>query len=281
MVKWDTLGILLTSGSLQPVQESGIGVDLINATGSYVMQFDKDTKISGTGIILKSGIVSTKWLVGYWDMETTTLDGKLMDLSGNGNSWTGNGIIMPWLNGKWVLFNGTTSSVIIEHNSVLNPTNQITVSSWVFFSGWYTGNCWVNSLISKWPDWDIGSYRLGVQDSAYSCTLLNGIKKPQFLLRFMDWTLNFVDGINSILTWRWYFMAGTYDWSNLKLYLDWHSIWSLWVWKTLWTNNKELFFGKMNAPWYTYNLDWSLDEVRIYNRALSDFEIQTLYNSTK
>jgi hypothetical protein len=55
----DTLGILLSTatGTLnQPVQESGSGVDILNTTGSYIMQFDRDTKISGTGSALKTGI---------------------------------------------------------------------------------------------------------------------------------------------------------------------------------------------------------------------------------
>jgi hypothetical protein len=59
----DSLGILLgNSGSSlnQPVQESGTGVDIINATGSYLMQFDNTTKVSGTGVNLKAGIVSMK-----------------------------------------------------------------------------------------------------------------------------------------------------------------------------------------------------------------------------
>jgi hypothetical protein len=56
LVKGDTLGILLASGSLQPVQESGNGVDILNTTGSYIMQFDRDTKINGTGSALRAGI---------------------------------------------------------------------------------------------------------------------------------------------------------------------------------------------------------------------------------
>jgi hypothetical protein len=40
-----------------PAQASRIGIDVINTTGSYIMQFDQNTKINGTGIILKAGII--------------------------------------------------------------------------------------------------------------------------------------------------------------------------------------------------------------------------------
>jgi hypothetical protein len=67
----DTLGILLSTatGTLnQPVQESGSGVDIINATGSYMMYMTKDQQFTGTGVTLKAGIGGAG-LVGYWSFD--------------------------------------------------------------------------------------------------------------------------------------------------------------------------------------------------------------------
>jgi hypothetical protein len=49
----DTLGILLASGSLQPVQESGSGVDVVLTRSGYVAYMSQKKTISGTGTLLK------------------------------------------------------------------------------------------------------------------------------------------------------------------------------------------------------------------------------------
>ncbi len=90
-VNGDTLGILLASGSLQPIQETGTGVDVVNTTTGYTAYFGKNSSIFGSGFALKrmeviftspSGKIDNSTLsdiingslVGYWDMETTISD---------------------------------------------------------------------------------------------------------------------------------------------------------------------------------------------------------------
>jgi hypothetical protein len=51
-VKGDSLGILLASGSLQPVQESGSGVDVVLTNTGYVAVFGKGNSVSGSGNVL-------------------------------------------------------------------------------------------------------------------------------------------------------------------------------------------------------------------------------------
>lgn len=131
LTKGDALGVLLASGTMVPVQVSGTGVDILNTTGSYVMQFDNSTKVSGSGIVLKSGIVSTKGLVGYWDMETMS-GGKLMDLSGNGNDGTMSGTTSSGGKlGNGRSFNGVSDYINIMQGVTLDIPNTITVSSWI------------------------------------------------------------------------------------------------------------------------------------------------------
>lgn len=62
--KGASLGVLLqNTGTFMntPVQEgysnSFTGVDILNTTGSYTMQFHSKSKVSGTGVVLKAGIV--------------------------------------------------------------------------------------------------------------------------------------------------------------------------------------------------------------------------------
>ena len=63
------------------------------------MQFDKDTRISGSGVVLKSGIAGGG-LVGYWSFDEGT--GTIAyDKSGKGYNGTLSGTILPnWTGGK-------------------------------------------------------------------------------------------------------------------------------------------------------------------------------------
>jgi hypothetical protein len=102
--KGDALGIVLsnTGGNVnQPVQErydalSFTGLDIINTQTGYTAYFSSKNTLSGTGTklaILKSTYTQKNnsldydsSMVAYWDMETLASDGKLADLSGNGNN---------------------------------------------------------------------------------------------------------------------------------------------------------------------------------------------------
>lgn len=96
IMRGDTLGILLASGTLQPLQESGTGLDLVKTTtlSGYTAVFSKDNTTasiatSGTGAytgalftfvyhqrddLLRDKTVANldTNLLGYWDMETLT-----------------------------------------------------------------------------------------------------------------------------------------------------------------------------------------------------------------
>lgn len=100
----DSLGILLDNetGSTknQPVQElynaTFTGVDIVNTTRSYVIQFSNNEKVSGSGTVLRTGIVSSKGLIGYWNFNegsgTTAYDTSGLENNGTLTgtvSWTG------------------------------------------------------------------------------------------------------------------------------------------------------------------------------------------------
>ena len=114
VTKGDTLGILLDSGTgatkNQPVQEkydvnAFTGVDVVNTNTGYTAVFSKTDTLSGSGnalVALKasfkpvsssSALTRDPSLIGYWDMETTTPNGWVADLSGNGNNGTGAGLL--------------------------------------------------------------------------------------------------------------------------------------------------------------------------------------------
>jgi len=75
---------------------------------------------------------------------------------------------------------------------------------------------------------------------------------------------------------RWHFVAITYDQTYLKIYLNGelnriHEIYS-----TIDSNNSKLFIGSSNGIDDVFN--GKIDDVQIFNRALSDKEIVNLFN---
>jgi hypothetical protein len=84
---------------------------------------------------------------------------------------------------------------------------------------------------------------------------------------------------------KWDFIAFTFDSDNVIIeYLNGDKILQVDSnWPILYLpDNNKLTFGI--CPWLNTNHRigyWLIDEVRIYNRALSDSEIRTLYNATK
>lgn len=268
-LKGDTLGILLASGSLQPAQESGTGVDIVLTNSGYIMQFGNTNKISGTGMALKAGIIKD-WLVLYWPFDECSWTG-IRDISWN---WQDGIIAFP----SYITFqtnsNGcnislswntsTTTWTITSINAVKN-FSQITVSfklnknlagtnDWedVFYHPalWYhfmangdiMTRSWLERIAWRTP------YEFFVEDSKFNIA-------------------GYLDGNwhnHTTTIWNWYY----------KYYIDWKLIYQ----SNLINNNP------VSVWWlqlWLQNMNWKLDEIRIYNRALSDSEIQTLYNATK
>ncbi len=243
----------------------------------------KDQKFTGTWVALKAGI---GWwgLVGYWDMESLTNDGKLKDFSWYGNvgsfSWMNYEDSVTWsINGKWLNFSWWM--IIVNHSDSLNFGLNTTIS--VMFKPNNLDSD-VSYIINKyWPYWTSewkGFHLLTTnQDNGL------GIKK---------W---FVIGgrYGTPLPWK-YINTDTYETSVLEYY-------NL-VWKiengtmSLYINGKKVISNSFN-PWngignelqnlwiwgksdsVIRRFNWLIDEVRIYNRALSDSEISALYNATK
>jgi hypothetical protein len=74
----------------------------------------------------------------------------------------------------------------------------------------------------------------------------------------------------------WHFLAGVYDGQNQLLYVDGSLAVSQAIQYTI-TNDSQLSIGGLYTGCNTANFAGSIDEVRIYKRALSSNEVQQLY----
>lgn len=177
------------------------------------------------------------------------------------------------------LFNGTSSYMEVKNSASLNPDN-ITMYAIVKVNGFYNGPCAGNRIISKgFPDYANGFYNLAFEDPNSNCGPPN-LNNELFSGGYGD---NDPLGTQAgaldnapIVTGKWYYLAFTYDGLTAKIYVNGVLKDSEQKRVTFTDNSDDLFIGKHGDPPYPYFLSGVLDEIRIYNRALSADEIKQL-----
>lgn len=203
-------------------------------------------------------------LVGYWRFEEGP-GSVLQDYSGKAN----HGVLKngpTWVDGKIggaLEFDGTDDYVEVSAPSgkSLDP-DYITMIMWVKFDNMpYDGEIALNKE---------GKYRMIAQD----------VDDSHLSIRYQTTDTGWVDGIligdTALSADTWYCVAATYGGSKWKLYLNGESDGETSESGTLVSNDNALHIGSRITDNY---FDGIIDEVRIYNRALSAAEIAAIYNA--
>lgn len=204
-------------------------------------------------------------LLGHWEFE-----GNYRDTSGNGRHGSPGGQVQfePTGLGTSVRFNGLGSDLPTRswvELPPLNPRDAITVSAWIRSAdnGLYRG---VWQLVSHYSTWILGT---GAWDSNYMCFITHNGGNWQY-----DGCYNVPDPQN------WHHFVGTYDSAN-----GWHYLYVDGVRRGSRQGN-----GQMRADDGPIDLGhreccdhgnfngW-IDDVQIYDRALTQDEVTRLYNS--
>lgn len=176
------------------------------------------------------------------------------------------GINSPeWTTGKInsaLFFNGIDDMVIVDDSHLINPTSGITVSAWIKWDiDPQNGNEWT-TIINKNGD---RQYRL--QHNRDNSLF-------EFAIRTSSggrWVVSDTSPEEGV----WYHLAGTYDGSIMKIYVD-----GVLENSTLWdgsidTSGSPLIFG--NRIWGDRGFNGVIDEIGLWGRALSSTEIEELY----
>jgi len=205
-------------------------------------------------------------LVGWWKFDETE-GGNASDSSSNNNVGTlvGNPQWQPTGGqiGGALWFDGVDDYVNCGNDKSLDITDQITLAAWVKMND--AGNSEFNPFVTK------GDRTYGLKQHSQN-TL-------EFVIYDGTWRVTHYPVDNSF-NGVWHHLAGTYDGSNLKLYIDGKlevttahagSIASSAANLNIATNSEES--GRF------YN--GAIDDLRIYNYALSEGEITALYNKGK
>lgn len=176
-------------------------------------------------------------------------------------------------------FNGSNSYMRFRNSATLNFSNLITLFVWVRPTGFYKDICHANSVISKGGgNYQPGNYAIRYDDALY--TNGNGCSDipVDSLHQNFRGTGTVLEPYSPFVTKdKWHAVLYTNDGTTAKLYVDCELKYSV-AFAENFKNNEDLFFGKSDDPFYPFWLNADLDEVRIYNRSLSENEILALCN---
>ncbi len=183
------------------------------------------------------------------------------DASGNGNNGTINGA--TWTTGKFgqaLLFNGSSALVTVNDAASLDLTNGMTLEAWVY-----------PTAVSGWQD---VIYK-ETNDIYYLMGSSMPANKPAVGGTFAT-TAAF--GTTGLPLNTWSHLAGTYDGAMMRLYVNGVPVGSQAQTGAIHTSTGPLTIG---GGIYYANQYWAgrIDEVRIYNRALSQAEITNDMNT--
>ena len=187
----------------------------------------------------------------------------LSDLSGNGNTgaitgatWTTTGKF-----GSALVFNGTSAQVTIPNSASLQLTTGMTLEAWVYPTTTPTG--W-RSVITK----NIDRYYLMASSSQGNRPAVGG-----------TWTAGNenIYGSAGLAVNTWTHLAATFDGATVRLYVNGVQVASQAQTTSLASTSGTLQIGGSSYPGEYFA--GRIDEVRIYNRALSAAELSTDMNT--
>jgi PKD repeat protein len=195
----------------------------------------------------------------------------LADVSGNGNNGTINNA--TWTTGKYgsaLQFTGKTNSYVsVPSSAALNLTKGMTLEAWVDPTS-------LNSPDNGWASAISKAHYNSSNDVSYALYAAQGTgvgPGPQVLVGGQDQgpTGGSVVPLN-----QWTFLASTYDGTTLKMYVNGNLVASQALSGNIATTSNPLTIG---GDWSGEMFTGKIDNVRIYNYALSQTQLKTDMNT--
>ena len=215
-------------------------------------------------IIRYVGENSVLWLP--MDITMGDDDQKVYDSSSFGNHGTIHGA--TWANletGKWALSFGSENDYVDCGNpNSLRITNAITLEAWIKADD-VTGS---RAIIGKWWSGPIeGSYLLIIEGGMYKMYIIDG-----------EAVHGAGGGTPEVGVWH--HVVGTFDGFVIKIYVDGSEVGSTDYAGAIKDTDYKVGIGSFYGDAWRHGFDGTIDEVRIYNRALTADEIRWLYNGS-
>ncbi|HWS99558.1 MAG TPA: putative Ig domain-containing protein [Pyrinomonadaceae bacterium] len=210
------------------------------------------------------------WLAG---------DGDADDISGRDNHGTlqNGATYAPGKVGQAFSLDGADDSIIINHSPALMPA-AVTIDLWAYPTAYGPR---YNRLVEKGGAGatDMGGYGLEFnicQDRTPSCSdsMTKGI--VSFVIWLDSVGFVYVDSLNPIPLNQWTHITGVYDGSNLSLYID-GALQGTASAPMGFTTQAVSVGGMLNST--SFNFPGQVDELEIFDRALQQFEIQSIVDA--
>jgi hypothetical protein len=212
-------------------------------------------EINESGLVLSLDAGNTKSYPGSGTAWT--------DLSGRGNNGTlVNGPTYSSANGGSIVFDGTNDYVEVPHNTILNPSLNMTLSAWIKLTSFVTDM----SIFGKGTN--VGGSG-GFDFRINSSTQLNLVKY---------FVADQVVTISALSTNTWYNISAVQSSTKVDYYVNGLSVGSFSNSSAYQTNTSSLTVGRDRSAIYT---PASISNVLYYNRALSAAEVSQNFNALR
>ncbi len=222
---------------------------------------------------------SSVGLIAHWDM-----NGTANDVSGHGHTGHLHNVTpdtgMSGAPNTAYYFNGTNSYISAGYMADLNLT-KYTICATIKVKGFYTGTCFANAVFTRGPENGVpGHYNLYFTDVVNGCTgaddTTNEVFCPGAGPNTVAAGLSTLHYTPTIQKNQWYRLVLTYDSSNWKMFVNGVLKYNAPGQRIpMGTSADSIAMGMdiyQQASGYPYNFKGTIDDIRLYNRALSDSE---------
>lgn len=229
----------------------------------------------------------TNGLVAHWNFNNNT-----NDASGNGHHGTPTNI--TYVAGRTGAAN--TAAKFTGNSYITVPSDndfnlsKYTITAIVYIDSFNTDLCQNSMIIRRGPEKTTGSWGLQLFDNAFdsSCTVTGDTSKFTFAAEASTNNYNIPHKhwqyTPTTRTKNWYCVVATFDSTFLKIYIDGIQVSTAFVNGTtvpIGTGNYNVVIGANrwgNTTLYPYWLYGAVDDIKVYNRALTASEIMTTCN---
>jgi len=222
-------------------------------------------------------------LVGHWDFNEG-YGATLGDSSDFGNDGTiyGNAAWVDGIEGTAIYLDGINDYIDVGNDDSLNPENAITISAWfkpISFKGYGSDPIVTKGYTSHIEPYY--QYHLSVVGDLYPRGRPGSFA---FIVSIGGTRYGVQTPPNTWTAGNWYHIVGTFDGSNFAIYVngvleDTSVVTTL----SMVDYGKDVYFGKFNnLIGHAQNIEayvpGTIDEIRIYERAFTASEVESLYS---
>ena len=241
----------------------------INDGGQVSARFEMGNNLALNANINPIYAIPADGLVGYWKFDEGA--GTIAsDFSGNSNIGTlTNG--PTWTTGQVggaVSFDGTNDYILVLDSDSLDLTNQMSISAWVYQDSW-------NDTFEEFLRKENAYYLVSLKPGSWGMYLNGRIDFGLYIGG--TWRSVALDNFPALSSWR--YIVATYNSSVQKLYINGSEVASGAQTGVISTNTNNLLIGQIQGGGQAFK--GFLDEIAIYNRALSTAEVLGIYNGQK